>query len=156
MVNLDASAGARMMWPNKNPPLTVFMDKNVEAWRPPDVFGCWEHLPFKDDIFETVFFDPPHKLGRTTGRGFWATPSHRNYYGSDLPKIKFRVGVYRGTREFLRVAKRLCFKWNDIELSIERVLSLFPKEWKEVYRKVIDKGLKTKTLTFWITFERTS
>jgi len=143
-----------MMWKNKNPPLTVFMDKNALSPRPPDVVGVWEFLPFRDDVFECVIFDPPHKHGRTTGRGLWATPTSSSYYGIDIPRIKFLSGVYRGTREFLRVSKRLCFKWNDIEMSVSRVLSLFPKEWKEVYRRVIDKGLKTKTLTFWITFVR--
>lgn len=149
---LDATGGTRQMWPCKNPPLVVFMDKNLESYRPPDVFGVWEHLPFKDNAFETVIFDPPHKLGRTTGRGKWATPSHPEYWGIDISKIKFRTGVYRGTREFLRVAKRLCFKWNDIELNPDRVLTLFPKEWKEIHRLEIRKNIKTKTVTYWITF----
>jgi len=132
------------------------MDKNIEAYKPPHIFACWEFMPFRDDAFETVFFDPPHKVGRTTGRGFWATPSNPNYYGIDISHIKFRTGVYKGTREFLRVAKRLCFKWNDIEMTPERVISLFPKEWVEVNRLVFNKGLKTGTLSYWITFSRSS
>ena len=155
-MNIDVTAGYRMMWPNKNPPHTLFMDKNTESDRPPDIFACWEHMPFRDNVFETVFFDPPHKVGRTTGRGFWATPSHKNYYGIDISHTKFRTGVYKGTREFLRVAKRLCFKWNDIELTPFRVMSLFPKEWKQINHHVINKGLRTKTLTHWITFIRSS
>jgi len=153
-VNIDVTAGYRMMWPCKTPPQTLFMDKNTEAARPPDIFGCWEKMPFRDDSFETVFFDPPHKIGRTTNRGFWATPAHKNYYGIDISHTKFRTGVYKGTREFLRVAKRLCFKWNDIELNPDRVLTLFPKGWREVHRYVFNKGLKTKTLSYWITFVR--
>jgi hypothetical protein len=145
-----------MMWKNKNPPNTVFMDKNPWTPRPPDVVAVWEKLPFRDNIFETIIFDPPHKLGRTTGRGMWATPTNPSYYGIDISKRDFRTGVYHGTREFLRVAKRLCFKWNDIELTLERVLSLFPKDWKEVHRKVIRKGLKTRTLSYWITFVQSS
>jgi len=54
---LDATAGNRMMWPNKTPPLTVFMDKNIHAKIPPDVFGTWENPPFREETFETVLFE---------------------------------------------------------------------------------------------------
>ena len=150
--NIDVTAGYRMMWPNKNPPNMIFMDKNKESQRAPDILATWEYMPFRDNVFETVFFDPPHKLGRTTGRGHWATPSNKNYYGIDISKTKFRTGVYKGSREFLRVANRLCFKWNDIELMVERVMTLFPKTWEKINHLVIDKGLKTGTLTHWVTF----
>jgi len=156
MVLLDVTAANRMMWKCKNPPLTVFMDKNPFSPRPPDVVGVWEHLPFRDNAVDCIMFDPPHKHNRTTGRGFWATPTHPAYYGIDIPRRKFVTGVYRGTREFLRVSKRLVFKWNDIEMNIFRVLGLFPKEWKEIHRKKVDKGLKTRTWTYWITFVRRS
>ena len=150
--NIDVTAGYRMMWKNKNPPNTIFMDKNKESVRPPDIIAVWSKMPFRDNVFETVFFDPPHKLGRTTGRGIWATPSNKGYYGIDISKTKFRTETYHGTREFLRVANRLCLKWNDIELPIDRVLTLLPKAWKKVSHLIIDKELKTKTLTHWVTF----
>jgi len=147
---LDATAGNRMMWPNKTPPLTVFMDKNIHAKIPPDVFGIWENPPFREETFETVLFDPPHKFNRSSG--FWADPKSPNYYGADIRREKLVSGIYHGTRAFLGIAKRLCFKWSDDEISLPRVLSLFPKEWKKIFHKEIDKNNAHGNLIHWMTF----
>ena len=148
---LDATAANRMMWKNKNPPNTIFMDKELDLRIPPDIFACWEKLPFREDVFDCIIFDPPHKIGRTKYRGKWANPKD-DYLGIDISHSKFRTGLYYGTREFLRVSRRLCLKWNDIELSLHRILTLFPKEWKEICRKVIRKNNRAKTVTYWVTF----
>jgi len=149
---LDSSAGNRMMWSNKNPPLTVFMDKETRLRTPPDVFGCWESLPFRDNAFRCVIFDPPHKFNRRSG--FWADPESPNYYGADIRREKLTSGIYHGTREFLRIAERLCFKWSDDEISLQRILSLFPKEWAETYRRGDDKIRVHGNTMWWITFLR--
>jgi len=150
MLLLDATAGNRMMWKNKSPPLTVFMDSQIKLNTPPDVFGCWEYTPFRDGIFLTVIFDPPHKFNRTSG--FWADPTSLNYYGADIRREKLVSGIYQGTREFLRIAQRLCFKWCDDEISLWRILGLLPKEWKEIFRKGDDKVRVHGNTTWWITF----
>jgi len=147
---LDVTAGNRMMWQDKEHPLFVFMDKNIHASRPPNVFGVWEHLPFRDDSFETVFFDPPHKFNRRSG--FWADPKSSNYYGADIRREKLVSGIYRGTRELLKVAKRLCFKWCDDEISLGRILSLIPREWIEVNRWCDNKVRAHGNFTWWLTF----
>ena len=147
---LDASAGNRMMWPNKNPLNTVFMDRNILLKIPPDIFGVWEYTPFRDNVFFTTLFDPPHKFNRTSG--FWADPSSPNYYGAEIPRTKLITGIYYGTREFLRISQRLCFKWSDDEISLPRVLSLFPKEWKKILHKTINKKLAHGNLLHWLTF----
>lgn len=142
------------MWPNKNPPYTVFMDKNHLSRTPPDILAVWEHLPFRDHVFESVLFDPPHKYNRRSG--FWADPTASNYYGADISRARLVSGIYRGTREFLRVAKRLCFKWSDDEISLARVLSLFPKDWRTIYHKIIDKNNEHGNLIHWITFRNSN
>lgn len=139
-----------MMWPHKNPSLTVFMDKETRLRNPPDVFGVWEYCPFRDRSFRTTMFDPPHKFNRTVG--FWADPESPNYYGADIRREKLVSGIYRGTREFLRISDRLCFKWCDDEISLQRILSLFPKQWREIYRRGDDKIRAHGNTTWWLTF----
>ena len=150
---LDASAGNRMMWKLKDHPLFIFMDKNTLSQRPPDIFGVWEHLPFRDDVFITAFLDPPHKFNRSSG--FWADPKSPNYYGADIRREKLTSGIYHGTRELLRVAKRLCLKWCDDEISLWRILGLVDKGWKEVNRWKDDKIRAHGNSTWWITYVRT-
>ena len=147
---LDASAGNRMMWRRKDHPLFVFMDKNPLLQVPPDILAVWEYLPFRDGVFKTAFLDPPHKFNRSSG--FWAEPSSPNYYGADIRREKLVSGIYHGTRELLRVAKRLCFKWCDDEISLQRILSLIPKGWKEINRWKDDKIRAHGNSTWWITF----
>jgi len=149
---LDASAGNRMMWKHKNHPLFVFMDKNTQSKIPPDIIGVWEHLPFRDDIFETAFLDPPHKFNRTSG--FWSDPKSPNYYGADIRREKLVSGIYHGTRELLRVANRLCLKWCDDEISLQRILSLVSRGWKEVNRWKDNKVRAHGNSTWWVTFVR--
>ena len=55
MLFLDVTAGGRMIWKHKRHPDFVFMDKNPWSQIPPDVVGVWEHLPFRDDLFETLY-----------------------------------------------------------------------------------------------------
>jgi hypothetical protein len=148
---LDATAGNRMMWKNKNPPNTVFMDKNHRSQTPPDILAVWEAPPFRDNIFESVLFDPPHKFNRRSG--FWADPEAPNYYGADIRREKLVSGIYRGTREFLKIAKRLCFKWSDDEISLPRILSLFPRAWKKIHHRAVDKNNAHKNLIHYITFK---
>ncbi len=147
---LDASAGARMMWKRKDHPLFVFMDKNIEAARPPDLFAVWEHLPFRDAVYTVAFLDPPHKFNRSSG--IWADPKEKSYYGSDIRRRKLVSGIYHGTRELLRVAKRLCLKWCDDEISLQRILSLIPREWKEINRWCDHKVRAHGNFTWWVTF----
>lgn len=147
---IDIASGNRMMWKIKKHPLFVYMDKNPWSKIPPDVVGVWECLPFRDGLFETCFMDPPHKFNRTSG--FWADPKSSNYYGADIRREKLVSGIYHGTRELLRVAKRLCFKWCDDEISLQRILSLVPGEWQEINRWRDNKIRAHGNFTWWITF----
>ncbi len=146
---LDATAGNRMLWKNKHPPLTIFMDSQIELRIPPDIFGAWEHLPFRDNAFSCVLFDPPHKFNRSSGK--WMDPKG-SYFGMEIRRQKLCSGIYKGTREFLRVANRLCFKWNDGEISLWRILSLFPKQWHEIFRRRDSKFRAHRNYTWWLTF----
>lgn len=73
---LDATCGSRMIWFNKNNELAVFVDKrelDCEAiWTSgsgqstrycnihPDIIADFTDLPFEDNTFYHVVFDPEH------------------------------------------------------------------------------------------------
>lgn len=73
---LDATAGSRGIWYQKNLPFVTFMDKrkgrfvfypNPKTKRTfdinPDVVADWtKRIPFDDDFFDMVVFDPPHLI----------------------------------------------------------------------------------------------
>ena len=67
---LDATCGSRMMWWNKQNPDCLYVDKRTVPemhlcdGRPfsiePDIIADFTSLPFADDSFYLVVFDPPH------------------------------------------------------------------------------------------------
>lgn len=65
---LDACCGSRMFWFDKNESHTTFMDIRQETFEihgkkvnvKPDVIGDFRDMPFEDNTFNLVVFDPPH------------------------------------------------------------------------------------------------
>lgn len=69
---LDPCCGSRMMWFDKNNPEAVFGDKRKEIHLlkdrkylrkleiTPDVVMDFTNIPFPDNTFAVVVFDPPH------------------------------------------------------------------------------------------------
>ena len=73
---LDATCGSRSIWFNKHHPAAVYMDKRQEfetrIWKSgdglsertltvdPDIVADFTDIPFPDETFEHVVFDPPH------------------------------------------------------------------------------------------------
>ena len=66
---LDACCGARKCWADKKNPNAVFMDIRKEACVlsdgrtieiNPDVVADFRHIPFPNNHFHLVLFDPPH------------------------------------------------------------------------------------------------
>lgn len=150
---LDATAGHRMMWPNKNPPNTVFMDKKHDTRIPPDVIGVWEHLPFKDDCFDVVLFDPPHliRFGKP-GQNFRMFDN----YGCWSSKVEALVAINKAQAEFARVAGRLCFKWCDTRDGPKYwgLLPLFKGRWRKVFERSHPTKGSGHRRTYWATFVR--
>ena len=92
-VILDATCSSRMMWFNKQHPAALYVDKRIvhdeamwksgngEATRhlniEPDVIADFTNLPFKDNSFSLVVFDPPpsHENQRNSlaGEKVWQT-----------------------------------------------------------------------------------
>lgn len=159
---LDATAGNRMIWPNKNPPNVVFMDKEIRLAFSPHIFADFRDLPFRDDVFDCVLFDPPHSCSIPP---WWNSPTRSKnvnnpslnaWYGKFENKRDMFSSIHRAQKEFARVAKRLCLKWSELEVTLWKIMPFF-KEWEVIQTKPhIGKYKAGKTKTYWITFIRSS
>ena len=126
---LDACCGPRMMWFDKQNPLTVFMDIRDEEFIAcdgrhinvhPDILGDFRKVPFKDETFRLVVMYPPHfnKLGINSYTA--------QKYGRLFPS--WETDLKQGFDECMRVLKPegiLIFKWNETQISASKIIDLF-------------------------------
>lgn len=132
-VILDATCGSRTIWFQKDCPEAVFMDNRVEhdsqIWKStkndsvrhltvePDVIADFTEMPFEDNSFHLVVFDPPHLL--KIGDNAWL----KKKYGR-LPE-NWRPLIADGFRECMRVLKpygTLIFKWNETDILTSEII----------------------------------
>ncbi|WP_207634810.1 SAM-dependent methyltransferase [Cytobacillus praedii] len=145
---LDACCGSRMFWFDKQNEDTVFMDKREvdttlcdgrQLVVAPDIVADFRNMPFEDETFYLVVFDPPHLI--RAGENSWLAQK----YGK-LNEATWRMDLMMGFDECMRVLKpngTLIFKWNEDQVSINEVLSCFGQ--KPLFG---DKRSKTHWITF--------
>lgn len=150
---LDACCGSRMFWFNKNNPDVLFVDKRRETVTAkdrdktriievnPDVIADFTDLPFEDNSFYMVVFDPPHlkSLGETS----WMAKK----YGK-LPNSWHEV-IAKGFDECMRVLKpngALVFKWSESEIKVSDVLSVIK------YKPLFGHTTGRQSKTIWMCF----
>ncbi|MFP1901474.1 class I SAM-dependent methyltransferase [Lonsdalea quercina] len=148
---LDMCCGSRMFWHDKNDKRAVFVDiRNEEHFLcdgrhlviSPDVIADFRDLPFPDEEFAVVVFDPPH-LERA-GQNSWM----RKKYGV-LNKETWREDIREGFGEAFRVLSPngvLIFKWNETQIPTREILSLTDE------RPVITQRTGKSDKTHWIIF----
>lgn len=123
---LDATAGSRMIWFDKHNPDALYMDNrqltttlcdgrvlNIN----PDIIADFRHMPFQDNTFYLVVFDPPHL--RSAGQNSWLAQK----YG--ILSDNWQQDIAQGFRECMRVLKPngvLIFKWNEEQVKLSEVL----------------------------------
>lgn len=86
----------------------------------PDQLMDFRELPFPDETFGVVVFDPPHST-RAGGSGWLGVK-----YGH-LDKASWREVIGRGFAECFRVLKPngvLIFKWAETDIKVSEVLQL--------------------------------
>lgn len=125
---LDACCGSRMFWFDTDRPDTVFMDNReldtelCDGRRlviKPDVVADFRDMPFPDETFALVVFDPPHLI--SAGAKSWLALKY-GVLDSD-----WREDLRKGFAECFRVLKPdgvLVFKWSEHQIPLKDVLSL--------------------------------
>lgn len=153
---LDACCGSRMFWFDKQDPRGLFVDKRREAHTLPDISSkggsrqlvvdpdiqCdFTALPFPDESFPLVVFDPPHF--ERNGSSGWVGLKYGTLKGD------WREMLRAGFAECFRVLKAdgtLIFKWCDDEIPVSQILALTPE------RPLFGHKSGKKQKTHWVTF----
>lgn len=153
---LDACCGSRMFWFDKENPNCLFIDKRSETIEAkdssqksglrtievkPDLIADFTEMPFKNETFAMVVFDPPHL--KTLGQNSWMAKK----YGR-LPD-DWQFMIQKGFKECMRVLKpqgTLIFKWNEYEISSKQILDLIP--YKPLFGHTSGKQAKTIWMAF--------
>lgn len=135
---LDACCGSRMFWFDRKEVRALFMDNRQERHTltdksskggsreliiEPDFVGDFARLPFPDNQFSLVVFDPPH-LVRNGSKG-WLAKKYGKLQGD------WRKELRKGFSECFRVLKPdgvLIFKWNEHEIPVSQILALTPEK----------------------------
>ena len=153
---LDATASYRAMWIDKKDPNAVFIDQRREV--KPNIVCIWQHLPFRNGLFKTVNFDPPHMLYRVKDKPSFLTEK----FGLLEPET-WQNDLRLAFDEFMRVLNPegiLLFKWNNNHVSVNRVLNCFPFKPKFGSQVGGSRGFRSKTskeprsITSWFYFEK--
>ena len=147
---LDPCSGPRMFYFNKADPRVLFGDIRDETHTlcdgrtlniSPDQVMDFRALPFADDSFQIVIFDPPHL--RKAGETSWL----RKKYG--ILSNNWEDDLQRGFAECFRVLDKggvLVFKWNETQIKVSKILNLTP------YKPLIGHQSGKRSDTHWILF----
>lgn len=147
---LDVTCGSRTIWFNKNHPEALYCDKRAVSyeglWKnskrscvvDPDVLCDFTCLPFDNDSFSLVVFDPPHLTGAKETA--WLVKKYGKLDDS-WPQM-----LHDGFAECMRVLKPdgvLIFKWSEYDIPAEQV-------WKALgERPLFGHHSGKKSNTFW-------
>lgn len=127
---LDACCGSRMFWFNKENTETIYMDNRIEDTRlcdsrrlivKPDIIADFRNMPFEDESFYLVVFDPPH-LMRVGDKSFLKLKYGRL-------NSTWKDDIEQGLSECWRVLKQngiMVFKWNEEQISLPMIKDLLP------------------------------
>jgi len=155
---LDACCGTRMFWFDNKDERTVYIDiregtRIIDVGTPgtkgrtpktvaPDLIADFRNMPFEDESFYHVVFDPPHFY-----KGAGATGRIAFDYG--LLNHTWKIDIANGFKECFRVLKpngTLIFKWCEAEIPLKDVLEL--TDQKPLYGHRSGK----KAQTHWVAF----
>lgn len=129
---LDACCGSRMFWFNKTNPRVIFADNREldttlcdgrKLIIKPDILMDFRHMPFDNNAFKLVIFDPPHLI--RAGKKSWL----RQKYGI-LPG-EWETYIKEGFDECMRVLDVygvLIFKWNEEQVKLSEILKIIDYE----------------------------
>jgi len=168
MLILDACCGPRLMW-RRVPENVVGVDVDIRprgirghTWKIhsmppviPDVRADVRAMPFRDQVFDVCYFDPPHQdLSRRAQLYHWT---------GGLSRDAFRSVILDGGREIRRVLKRdgLLFakmtdSVGDRDFSLSNVELVLVALGFDLYAKVWRRSRSNKSdaRTYWLSFKK--
>ena len=150
---LDVTCGSRSIWFDKHHPAVVYCDNRNEIYTgiwgeserqceiKPDIQADFTNLPFADDSFYLVIFDPPHL--KQASQTSWMVKKYGRL-SKNWPQM-----LHDGFRECMRVLKPngvLIFKWSETQIPAGEV-------WKAIgQRPLFGHHSGKKSHTFWACF----
>ena len=155
---LDPCCGSRMFYFDRNNPHVVFGDirqvrlnltdrskGNASGTRElvvePDFLMDFRSLPYRDNSFRLVTFDPPHLI--RAGAKSWLAAKYGKL------SEDWREDLKLGFSECFRVLSTegvLIFKWNETQIKVREILQLTDK------KPLLGHVSGRKGLTHWIVF----
>ncbi len=142
-----------MFYFDKNDPRVLFCDKRrikttLCDGRPfeinPDLTADFSNLPFEDNSFKLVVFDPPHLLHNTDSE---ITGWQHIKYGA--LQGDWKTEIKKGFAECFRVLEEngvLIFKWNETDVPVKEILKLTN------YKPLIGHKSGKRSNTHWMCF----
>lgn len=130
---LDACCGPRMFWFDKQNPNCLYIDKRElppttvcdgrTVSVKPDVIADFTNLPFEDESYYLVVFDPPH-LVRAGDSSYMAVK-----YGK--LGASWEEDLKKGFEECMRVLKpygTLIFKWAETQVLVSKIINIIGQQ----------------------------
>ena len=129
---LDICCGSRMFWFNKQHPDVTYNDnrqlsdtlcngRKLEI--NPDMVADFRSLPFDDESYHMVVFDPPHLI--KAGDNSWLAKKYGKL------NENWQNDITLGFNEGMRVLKpngTLIFKWNEDQIKLAEVIKVLGQE----------------------------
>jgi len=148
---LDPCCGSKMMWFDKENKETVYGDIRDERHIlcdgrslniNPDVLIDFTKLPYDNEQFHLIVFDPPHL--KNVGKTSWMAKKF-GVLGRDW-KDDLRSGFSECWR-VLKINGTLIFKWNETQIKLVQLRSLFPAP--PLFGHTTTNNLKTHWIVFY-------
>lgn len=129
---IDVCCGSRMFWFDRQDERAIFMDNreiktNLCDGRAfevsPDIVADFRQIPFENETFSLVVFDPPHLV--KAGNKSWLATKYGKLADSWQDDIK------QGFKECFRILKPngvLIFKWCEEQIKLKEILALTEKK----------------------------
>ena len=149
---LDPASSMRSFYFDKKDKRVLFGDIRVKETHlltngqtihiEPDEVMDFRAIPYPDETFKVVIFDPPHMLNLSEKS--WM----RKKYGV-LDKETWQDDLTKGFAECFRVLKdegTLIFKWNEVSIALKDILTLTP------YKPVLGHPSGKRMGTHWVLF----
>lgn len=163
---LDACCGGRMFYFDKQNPNVLFQDiRDVDMQLcdgrlfgiHPDVIADFRDMPYPDNSFRMVVFDPPHLLRNRKGCAFEDIYVNGKHGAKGYQELKYGALGNTDWRDMLRLGFKECFrvlipggflifKWNDTDKPVSEILKL--TDQKPIFGHISGK----RSNTHWICF----